>query len=88
MRCRGLVEVGVNEEVLWAFGIDGMRSFTQQYQALSTIDFTHLPYWDLCSALRTTSQLDEWNIDDITKKTMREGHKWFITQAIEKLSVQ
>ena len=75
-------------ETLWAFGIDGMRSFTYQYQALTTIDFTHLPYWDLCAALRTASQLAEWAADDITKKTMREGHKWFITQAFEKLSVQ
>src|SRR6266571_2831379 len=75
-------------ETLWAFGIDGMRSFTHQYQALTTIDFTHLPYWDLCAALRTASQLAEWAADDITKKTMREGHKWFITQAFEKLSVQ
>jgi hypothetical protein len=38
--------------------------------------------------LRTASQLAEWDADDITKKIMREGHKWFITQAFEKLSVQ
>ncbi len=75
-------------ETLWAFGIDGMASFTHQYQALTTIDFTHLPYWDLCAALRTASQISEWGLDDITKKTMREGHKWFITQAFEKLSIQ
>jgi aminoglycoside phosphotransferase (APT) family kinase protein len=75
-------------EILWAFGIDGMRSFTQQYQALTTIDSTHLPYWDLCAALRTASQLAEWDADDLPKKAMREGHTWFITQAFEKLSVQ
>jgi len=75
-------------EILWAFGIDGMRSFTHQYQALTTIDFTHLPYWDLCAALRTASQLAEWDADDLAKKAMREGHTWFITQAFEKLSVQ
>jgi aminoglycoside phosphotransferase (APT) family kinase protein len=75
-------------EILWAFGIDAMRSFTHQYQAMTTIDFTHLPHWDLCAALRTASQIAEWATDDITKKTMREGHKWFITQAFEKLSVQ
>jgi aminoglycoside phosphotransferase (APT) family kinase protein len=74
-------------EMLWAFGIDAMRSFTHQYQALTTIDFTHLPYWDLCAALRNASQIAEWATDDITKKTMREGHKWFITQAFEKLSI-
>ena len=72
-------------EILWAFGIEAMRSFTHQYQALTTIDFTHLPYWDLCAALRTASQISEWGLDDITKKTMREGHKWFITQALERV---
>jgi hypothetical protein len=62
-----------------------MRGFTQHYQAMTPFDFTHLPYWDLCTALRTASQISEWGLDDITKKTMREGHKWFITQAFEKL---
>jgi aminoglycoside phosphotransferase (APT) family kinase protein len=75
-------------EILWAFGIEGMRSFTHQYQALTTIDCTHLPYWDLCAALRTASQLAEWDADDLAKKAMREGHTWFITQAFEKLSAQ
>jgi aminoglycoside phosphotransferase (APT) family kinase protein len=78
----------MRREILWAFGIDGIRSFTHQYQALTTIDATHLPYWDLCAALRTASQLAEWDADDITKKIMREGHTWFITQAFEKVSVQ
>ena len=31
-------------EVLWAFGIDAMQSFTRQYQAMTTIDFINLPY--------------------------------------------
>jgi aminoglycoside phosphotransferase (APT) family kinase protein len=78
----------MRREMLWAFGIDGMQRFTHQYQALTTIDFTHLPYWDLCAALRTTSQLAAWETDDSTKTTMRERHKWFITQAFEKLSLQ
>jgi hypothetical protein len=75
-------------EVLWAFGIDAMHHFTHQYQALTTIDFSNLPYWDLCAALRRASQIAEWGLDDITEKTMREGHRWFITQAFEKLYVQ
>lgn len=78
----------MRREMLWALGIDGMRRFTHQYQALTTIDFTHLPYWDLCAALRTTSQLAVWDTDNSTKTTMREGHKWFINQAFEKLSLQ
>ena len=75
-------------EILWAFGLDAMQSFTQQYQSMTAIDFTNLPYWDLCAALRTASKFAEWAADDLTKKTMQEGHRWFITQAFEKLSVQ
>jgi aminoglycoside phosphotransferase (APT) family kinase protein len=75
-------------EVLWAFGIDAMEHFTQQYQSLTGIDFTNLPYWDLCAALRTASQISSWGLDDATKKTMREGHRWFINQAFDKLAVK
>ena len=75
-------------EILWAFGIDAMHSFTRYYRSMTTIDFTNLPYWDLCAALRPASKLAEWAVDDIAAKTMREGHRLFITQAFEKLSVQ
>jgi aminoglycoside phosphotransferase (APT) family kinase protein len=75
-------------EILWAFGIDAMLSFTQQYRSMTTIDFTHLPYWDLCAALRRIAQIAQWGLDDITERNMRERHRWFIAQAFEKLSVQ
>jgi len=75
-------------EILWAFGIDAMHSFTQQYRSMTTIDFTNLPYWDLCAALRPVAQIAQWGLDDNTERTMREGHRVFITQAFEKLSVR
>ena len=75
-------------EILWAFGIDAMQSFTHQYQSMTAIDFTNLPYWDLCAALRWASQISEWGLDDTTEKTMREVHGWFITQAFEKLAIK
>jgi aminoglycoside phosphotransferase (APT) family kinase protein len=75
-------------EILWAFGINAMQSFTDQYQAMTNTDFTNLPYWDLCAALRPAFKIAEWAADDTKEKTMREGHRWFITQAFEKLSVQ
>jgi aminoglycoside phosphotransferase (APT) family kinase protein len=74
-------------EILWAFGIDAMRQFTHQYQSMTTIDFTNLPYWDLCASLRSASQIAAWNLDDTTKKSMREGHRWFIMQAFEELFI-
>jgi aminoglycoside phosphotransferase (APT) family kinase protein len=75
-------------EILWAFGLDAMQSFTHQYQSMTTIDFTHLPYWDLCAALRRVAQIAQWGLDDTTERTMRERHRWFVTQAFEKLSIQ
>ena len=65
-----------------------MQSFTHQYQSMTTIDFTNLPYWDLCAALRRVAQIAQWSLDDTTEKTMREKHRWFVTQAFEKLSIQ
>jgi aminoglycoside phosphotransferase (APT) family kinase protein len=75
-------------EILWAFGIDAMHSFTHYYQSMTTIDFTNLPYWDLCAALRPVAQIAQWGLDDTTERTMRERHRWFVTQTFEKLSVQ
>ena len=75
-------------EILWAFGIDAMHSFTHHYQSMTTLDFTNLPYWDLCAALRPISQIATWGLDEMTEKTMRERLAWFITLAFEKLSIQ
>ena len=74
-------------EILWAFGVEAMNEFTNRYQSMTTIDFTNLPYWDLCAALRPASKMSEWGLDEATVKKMREGHRWFIGQAFEKLSV-
>jgi aminoglycoside phosphotransferase (APT) family kinase protein len=75
-------------EILWAFGIDAMHSFTHHYTSMTTIDFTNLAFWDLFAALRPASKLSEWAADDIAEKRMRERHRLFITQAFKKLSVQ
>jgi aminoglycoside phosphotransferase (APT) family kinase protein len=74
-------------EILWACGINAMHHFTQQYQSLTTIDFTNLPYWDLCAALRPASQFAAWAPDELTETIMRERYSWFIAQALEKISV-
>jgi aminoglycoside phosphotransferase (APT) family kinase protein len=74
-------------EILWAFGIDAMLDFTRHYQTMTSIDFTNLPYWDLCAALRPIAQMAQWTGDDLIAKNMREGQRWFVTQAFEKLSI-
>jgi aminoglycoside phosphotransferase (APT) family kinase protein len=73
-------------EILWAFGVEAMMRFTAHYQALTSIDFTHLPYWDLCAALRPASKISQWGLDDRTEQAMRASHRWFITQAFHLLS--
>ena len=75
-------------ELLWAFGSEAMQSFTQHYQAITTLDFTNLAYWDLWAALRPAFCIAEWAGSEVAEKRMRERHRWFITQAFEKLSAQ
>jgi aminoglycoside phosphotransferase (APT) family kinase protein len=74
-------------EILWAFGIDAMHSFTQHYQSITTNDFTNLPIWDLFAALRPAFKIAEWAADDIAEQRMRERHKLFVAQAFAKLGV-
>lgn len=70
-------------EMLWAFGIDAMRQFTDQYTAMTAIDCGNLPYWDLCAALRPAFKIAEWAGSESAEKTMRERHTHFVTQAFD-----
>lgn len=70
-------------EIVWAFGRDAMDGFTKEYRSHTTIDFTHLAYWDLCAALRPISKFSEWADDDIAEQAMREAHRSFVRQAFE-----
>jgi len=58
-----------------------MNAFTKHYQSMTAIDFTNLPYWDLCAALRRAPQISEWGLDDVTEQRMREEYRWFVRQA-------
>jgi aminoglycoside phosphotransferase (APT) family kinase protein len=86
-------------DILWIFGTDAMNSFTEQYQSMMAIDYSNLPYWDLCAALRLVrlagADLAEWAAffppfgrHDITEQTIREHYRFFITQAFEKFAVE
>ena len=74
-------------EILWAFGVEALDNFTQYYKSITALDYTNLPYWDLGAALRPAHKIGEWAGDALTEKRMRERHKYFVTQAFEKLSV-
>jgi aminoglycoside phosphotransferase (APT) family kinase protein len=68
-------------DILWAYGLEAMQSFTQQYLALTNVDATHLPYWDLYAALRPALRMAEWAGDEANEKIMRERHRIFVDQA-------
>lgn len=79
------------------FGIDAMECFTHHYKSIMSPDYTSLPYWDLCAALRIVrldgSDLTKWAAffrafgrNDITEQTMREHHRLFVIQAFEKFA--
>ncbi len=70
-------------ELLWAFGESAMQHFTDAYWACHALDFTHLPYWDLCAALRPAGKLDSWGLAETTLATMRARHQWFVNQALQ-----
>jgi aminoglycoside phosphotransferase (APT) family kinase protein len=72
-------------EILWAFGVDAMREFTQQYQSLAAIDLANLPYWDLCTSLKPIAKIAEWTDDAATRQAMRAGLRTFIDQALAQL---
>jgi aminoglycoside phosphotransferase (APT) family kinase protein len=75
-------------ELLWAFGSDALRQFTANYRALTTLDFTDLPYWDLCAALRPAGKLAGWGLDAATEQRMRAAHHLFVAQAFAQLAAQ
>ncbi|NRR21232.1 phosphotransferase family protein [Brevibacillus sp. MS2.2] len=75
-------------EILWAFGVEAMHVFTLHYQSASkALDYTQLPYWDLCAALRPASSLSDWGLEKRVEETMRERHSLFVMQACEKLGI-
>lgn len=72
-------------EILWAFGAEAMRAFTDQYRSLAPIDLTNLPGWDLWAALRPIAKIAGWGLDQTTEATSRERHRWFVRQACDRL---
>jgi aminoglycoside phosphotransferase (APT) family kinase protein len=75
-------------EILWAFGVEAMQSFTDRYVALTQIQLSNLPYWDLCAALRPANKLSEWAADTATETAMRERHAWFVMQAFKNVTLK
>jgi aminoglycoside phosphotransferase (APT) family kinase protein len=82
-----LADVAVSrQDVLWAFGAEAMDYFTERYRELSALDWTNLPGWDLCAALRPAGQISAWATATASEQTMRERHRWFVEQALARLA--
>ncbi|MDP9471812.1 MAG: phosphotransferase [Chloroflexota bacterium] len=72
-------------EMLWAFGVDAMYEFTDQYRSLTTVNMSNLPYWDLWAALRPSSTISGWGLDAATEQRMSERHQLFVSRALDEL---
>ncbi len=83
-------------DLRWIFGRKAMETFTARYQALNPVDFTALPYWDLCAALRLArlacENLAEWvgffapyGRGDISEHSIRADYQDFVERAFEQL---
>ncbi len=71
-------------EILWSMGVAAMENFTRQYQSLNAIDFSGLPYWDMCVALRNAARIGVWGLDAAAEQKMRDEIRWFVGQAVGK----
>jgi aminoglycoside phosphotransferase (APT) family kinase protein len=76
---------GSRLEILWAFGIDAMRRFTERYRAITAVDLANLPYWDLSAALAAAGELHAWGLDAPAEHAMREKLALFIDGAFAQL---
>lgn len=83
-------------EIVWIFGGEAMNRFTRYYQALMPFDYNHLPYWDLCAALRFIRLFGDNLAEvgayfaslgryDITEAAIRESFYYFVDQAFDKI---
>jgi len=82
-----LRDLGITRlDLLWAYGVDAMDTFTRHYQDLAQIDMTNMPLWDLCAALRPAGRLADWAGNPARLPEMLERHAAFIERAFAALT--
>lgn len=75
-------------EILMFFGIEAMNEFTRHYRSsMVSLEYTNLPYWDLCAALRPAGRMSGFGLDRDTLKEFRDRHKLFVEQALNRLNL-
>ena len=81
-----LADIAISRlEILWAFGVEAMDSFTDYRAARTKMALANLPYWDLCAALRPAGRLNVWASNSAAEVRMRERHRLFVAQAFARL---
>jgi hypothetical protein len=79
--------------MVWIFGVEALDAFTRHYQSIMSLDYSGLPYWDLCAALRFlrlaggdlagfVAYFAGYGRADITTQTIRQNMQEFINQAL------
>ncbi|WP_026872788.1 phosphotransferase family protein [Inquilinus limosus] len=69
-------------ELFIAHGEDAVAALTRHYLALSEIDTTALPLWDLWAALRPIAGLPGWGLEPEEERRLRERHRAFTGRAL------
>lgn len=72
-------------EVLWAYGYEAMEAFSLHYIGQSDADLSALPVFDLMAALRPAHKISLWGMDPVKERSMRNGHRVFVEQALVEL---
>jgi aminoglycoside phosphotransferase (APT) family kinase protein len=81
-----LVDLSVSRlELLWAFGVDAMRRFTDLYGRLTAVDLGNLAHWDLYVAAGAAGALASWGLAAATEQSIREKLAWFAERACARL---
>lgn len=78
---------------LLILGSAAMDAFTERYLAITGVERQHLPYWDLCAALRAAPVISTWAAGfpalgrpDITDGTMSTALQAFADDALTNIS--
>jgi aminoglycoside phosphotransferase (APT) family kinase protein len=76
---------GSRNELLWKYGLDAREQFTERYLAMTSIDLTNLPFWEISGAAGALALMGEWGLDPEIEADMRAKCEWAIDQALRAL---
>lgn len=88
-----LLDIAVSrQELAFAFDWELAESFTRAYAALTDLDWTHMPLWDLYASLRPIDQFSVWasgwadlGRPEVTADTMRAARADLVAYALDRL---